>query len=198
MRSDGFKKTAQRISLILLLLVCLLSADTALGFAQQYNPQQQQQQDARRQQMMERFGVTPEQMQQFKAIREGARAEAQALQQQIRQKRQALMQYVQSPDANEAQAMAMNRELNAMTARVGELRIQTVFRMKEVMTPEQFDQFVRQREQARGRIMDQMQGRMQQRREGGGGFQGGPRQQPGQRFGGGQDGPRRRWQPQGN
>ncbi len=177
MLCDGSKKTV----LSLVAVAVLLSAGAAVSHAQQH-------QDARRQQMMERLDVTPEQMQQFKSIREDARAEAEVLQRQIRQKRQALMQYVQSPDASEAQALAMNRELSALTARMGELRIKAAFRMKETMTPEQFERFARHRQQARERMMDQMQNRMQQRREGGGGFQGG----------GSQDRPRRRWQPQGN
>lgn len=186
---QGFKKTAMAI----LLLAVLFSVSRAIGHTQ---PQPQ---DGRDQRMAGH--LTSEQMQQVKSIREGAKAEAQALQRQIRQKRQALMQYVQSPQADESRAMAMNRELSDLMARVGELRIQTVFRMKEVLPSEQFERFAQRRQQSRERLMD----RMQQRRGGGeGDFGGRPRQQrPDRRFGQrlngeAQDGPRRPWRPQGN
>lgn len=126
-----------------------------------------------RAQAIQQLGITPEQLQRIKAIQEQGRAESQGLMQQMKTKRQALMQYLQSPDANEARARAMSDELNDLQRRASDLRLRTWFQIRSELSPEQIQKFTQMRQQ-----------RMQQ----GGGGRMGPRrgvQQQDGRFGGG-------------
>ncbi len=197
---SGLIRKAQDVAIGLVALSFLFSLTPLTGYAQRLddtettqnrrNQRQErprfgkqsgkngQDREAKRQKMMEQFGLTPEQMEEFKSIREASKTEANALKSEIRQKRQAMMTYMQSADANERQALSMNREMSDLMARVGALRIKTLFQMKGVMTPEQYEKFVAQRKQMHQRMKGR-QGQQSRR----GGFKG----QSGQ----GQDGFRR-------
>jgi Spy/CpxP family protein refolding chaperone len=93
----------------------------------------------RAQRIMQQVGLSPEQMQELKTLREQGRSQAQTLRQQLRAKQQELMRYIKSPGANEGQAMSLLGEINALQRQVGELRIKTWFRMRSHLTPEQME-----------------------------------------------------------
>jgi len=71
-----------------------------------------------------------------KIIAEGHR-QGLVLKGQLRAKRRALMQYLQTPDANQTQALSMNVEINALQRQLGELRLKTFFSMRAQLSPEQ-------------------------------------------------------------
>ncbi|MCE3234672.1 MAG: Heavy-metal resistance [Vampirovibrio sp.] len=104
------------------------------------NPAEREQ---RRQRMIKELGLNPEQAQKMKAIKEQGRGQGRALNQQLHAKRQALMQYLQSPGANEAQARSMNNDINNLQKQISELRLKSWFAMRKVMTPEQLQKLNR-------------------------------------------------------
>jgi len=131
----------------------------------------------RQQQMIQQLGLSPDQTEKVKGIMQQGKAQSQALHQQLRAKRQAMMKYLQSPEANESQARSMNADINDLQRQLSEIRLKSWFAMRSQMTPEQLQK------------MSQM------KRPGGGMGSGGRAGQPGG-FGGqrpGMMGPRRQF-----
>jgi Spy/CpxP family protein refolding chaperone len=94
-----------------------------------------------RQQAIKQMGLTPDQLQRVKDIQDQAKIQSQAIQAQLKAKRQALMSYMQSPDANEAQARVLLNDLHNLQKQVSELRLKTYFQMRAHLTPEQMQRF---------------------------------------------------------
>lgn len=93
--------------------------------------------EKRRQYFIKALGLSPDQAQKIQAIKQQGREQSKVLDQQLHTKRQALMQYLQSPTANESQARAMNAEINTLQKQLSELRLKSWFSMRAIMTPEQ-------------------------------------------------------------
>lgn len=91
----------------------------------------------RQQQMIQQLGLNPVQAEKVKAIMQQGQDQSKALHQQLRTKRQAMMKYLQSPDANENQARGMNAEINELQRQLSEIRLKSWFAMRSQMTPEQ-------------------------------------------------------------
>jgi Spy/CpxP family protein refolding chaperone len=134
--------------------VLLIAAPHALADPPNAGPQgggHRAELQARHQQFMRQLGISPEQMQQIKAIRDQGKAESEPLHQQLRTKQQAFSQYMQTPDANEAQARRLFGELNDAQRKMGEQRIKTWFQMRQHLTPDQLQRMNQAQAQRRER-----------------------------------------------
>ncbi len=105
--------------------------------AQGQAPGNSQARQERQQQMIQQLGLSPDQAEKVKGIMQQGKAQSQALHQQLRTKRQAMMKYLQSPDANESQARSMNADINDLQRQLSEIRLKSWFAMRSQMTPEQ-------------------------------------------------------------
>ncbi len=139
--------------------------------------------------MMQQLGLTQEQAEKLRAIKEQGRAQSKALHQQLRSKRQALMQYIQSSNANESKAMAMQTELNRLQGEMSALRLKTFFQMRAMMTPEQMQKMQQMKQHRGDHSAMQRDGNFGPRQQQGQMGQGGPRS--GGMMGGGFGGPQR-------
>lgn len=90
-------------------------------------------------QMERELGLNPEQAQKVSATMQQGRAQSAALRQQLKAKREAMMRYVQSPDATEAGARSLNAEMNELQRQLGEIRLKTWFSMRSQLTPAQLE-----------------------------------------------------------
>lgn len=93
--------------------------------------------DDRHQQMMKDLGLSPEQGQKVKSTLEQGRAQSQALREQLKTKRKAMMQYLQSSNATETGARNLNNEINDLQRRLSEIRLKTWFSMRSQLNSEQ-------------------------------------------------------------
>ncbi len=93
--------------------------------------------DERHQQMIKNLGLSPEQGQKVKSTMEQGRAQSQTLREQLKTKRKAMMQYLQTPNATEAGARNLNSEINDLQRRLSEVRLKTWFSMRSQLNPEQ-------------------------------------------------------------
>lgn len=93
--------------------------------------------DERHQQMIKELGLSPEQGQKVKSTMEQGRAQSQPLREQLKSKRKAMMQYLQTPNATEAGARTLNNEINDLQRRLSEVRLKTWFSMRSQLNPEQ-------------------------------------------------------------
>ena len=86
---------------------------------------------------MDSANMTAEQREQIKAIMQQGKSQNAGVQNQIKAKRTALMNYMQTPDASEAKARAMMNELHNLQKQASEQRLKTYFQMRGKLTPEQ-------------------------------------------------------------
>lgn len=93
--------------------------------------------DERHQQMVKELGLSPEQGQKVKSTMEQGRAQSQPLREQLKTKRKAMMQYLQTPNATEAGARALNSDINDLQRRLSEIRLKTWFSIRSQLNPEQ-------------------------------------------------------------
>jgi Spy/CpxP family protein refolding chaperone len=89
--------------------------------------------------MFSQLNLSKEQAQKVKSIMAEGHKQGQPLKAQVRTKKHALMQYIQSPDASLPQALNQNSEINNLQRQLGELRLKTFFSMRAQLTPEQLD-----------------------------------------------------------
>lgn len=93
--------------------------------------------ESRHLQVMQRLGLTPEQSEKMRTVMQQGKSQSRELHQQLQSKRQAFMRYIQTADAQEAQAQRLHNEMNELQHRLGELRVKTWFQMRQLLTPEQ-------------------------------------------------------------
>lgn len=87
--------------------------------------------------LLSKLNLSEEQSAKVKALVEQGRTESQALYQQVKEKRDALMTYLKTDDAVESKALELNNEIQTLKGRLGEMRLKTWFAIREHLTPEQ-------------------------------------------------------------
>lgn len=127
-----------------LLLACLLvqplnraSADPLPHGSGGQTPGKEAAHADRHQQMMKELGLSPEQGQKVKSVMEQGRAQSKALREQLKAKRQAMMQYLQNPKATESGARSLNGDINDLQRQLSEIRLKTWFNLRAHLNPEQ-------------------------------------------------------------
>lgn len=91
--------------------------------------------------MMKEIGITPEQKQKLDAIKEESRSKSEPVLKCLMEKKRAQMQYLMTPQANKDQALAQEKEISRLQEQLAEIRINSIFEMKNVLTPEQQQKF---------------------------------------------------------
>lgn len=121
------------------LLFCLLSAAPALAqpSAAPTPGDREARIEAHMHELFNRLGLSPEQRKQFEAIRDRHRAAMQSVREQLHAKRQALFREIMAQDASQEKALATQREVSALQARLEEDRLAAWFESRKVLTPAQ-------------------------------------------------------------
>ncbi len=119
------------------------------------NPQEHEaRMEARHKKMGEALGLTQEQQGKLKALKEGKKANFKSKMQASHEKRKALHDYMASDDATESGAMAKQRELNALQAEIGEMKVRSFFEMRSILTPEQRQKMKAMHDERKSRMKD--------------------------------------------
>ncbi len=84
------------------------------------------------------LNLTAEQKEKLKAQREGKKDERKALREQMKTKMQALHEAISKPATKRADVNGLVGEVNAIKGQMFAQKIDGIFAMKEVLTPEQF------------------------------------------------------------
>ncbi len=90
--------------------------------------------------MFERLNLSAEQRDKIKSLRRQGQERTKAQREQLNAKRQELHQLVRSVGASRDQAIAKQREVNALQNQLSEARMTSWFDMRAVLTPEQLAQ----------------------------------------------------------
>jgi Spy/CpxP family protein refolding chaperone len=96
---------------------------------------------AKKDQMYEKLGLTEEQKQALKAHKEGYRDETKSLKEQIKEKRKAYRQALESPDVDENAIIAANNEIKVLENKLDDIRLSGVLELRKILTPEQIQTF---------------------------------------------------------
>ena len=84
------------------------------------------------------LNLTPEQKAKLKAQREGKKDSHKVLREQLKTKMQALHEAISKPGTTRADVKGLVGEVNSLKEQMFAQRIDGIFAMKEVLTPEQF------------------------------------------------------------
>ena len=109
------------------------------------------------------LNLTPEQKEKLKAQREAKKEDNKATREQLKTKMQALHEEITKPGTTRADVNGLVSEVGALKGQMFSQKIDGVFAMKEVLTPEQF-----------AKMQEQHKGWMQKKHEGGEKHQKGP------------------------
>jgi len=115
---------------------------------------------------MKELNLTPEQREKLKAQREAKKENNKAMHEQLKAKMQALHEAVSKPGTTRADVENLVNEVNAIKGQMFSQRIDGLFAMKEILTPEQF-----------AKMQAQHQSWMNKRHEGRGKKDAGPKQE---------------------
>ncbi len=87
---------------------------------------------------MKELNLTPEQREKLKVQREASKESHKAVREQMKSKMQALHEAIAKPETKRADVEGLVNEVNALKAQMFAQKIDGMFAMKEVLTPEQF------------------------------------------------------------
>jgi len=87
---------------------------------------------------MKELNLTPEQKEKLKAQREATKESHKAMREQMKTKMQALHEAIAKPETKRADVDGLLNEVNALKAQMFAQKIDGLFAMKEILTPEQF------------------------------------------------------------
>jgi len=110
-------------------------------------------------------GVTQEQHDKMKALREEFRAKQKVLMDQIKTKREALRKELDSPTPDRAKANTLAKEINDLQGQAATNRIDEVFKLRTILTPEQFQKLQEFHEKNMEKMKDKMKEKTGDRKE---------------------------------
>ena len=96
---------------------------------------------------MKELNLTPEQKEKLRAQREAKKESNKAAREELKTKMQALHEMIAKPGTTRADVNGLMGEVNALKGQMFAQRIDGVFAMKEILTPEQFAKMQAQREE---------------------------------------------------
>ena len=91
-----------------------------------------------RAQMKKDLGLTAEQDKELQASKEAHRAEAKALREAMKAKKEELTAAIAKPGVTKAEVEPIANQLKALEAQMTDKRIEGIFAVKAILTPEQF------------------------------------------------------------
>jgi Spy/CpxP family protein refolding chaperone len=97
--------------------------------------------EAEENKILDQLNLSTEQRQKIENLKKEAHKSAESGHLQMRAQRKVLEAYVFSPGATLPEAEAKIDQSSQQMARLGKQRVRTLFKMKEIMTPEQFEKY---------------------------------------------------------
>ncbi|HLF18718.1 MAG TPA: Spy/CpxP family protein refolding chaperone [Candidatus Omnitrophota bacterium] len=117
--------------------------------------------------MYDELGLTPEQRTALKQHKETHRGEMKALREQIQAKREELKNEIQKADFDEGKVRAISNEVNTLQGKMAEHRLNGMFEVRKILTPEQFTKFQELKEDHKGKFnKERFKERLEHRKEG--------------------------------
>ena len=101
--------------------------------------------------IFDQLNLTPEQKQKLKTNKQAQLQEMQAVTASLREKRKILQEALKNPLATRASVLGIAKEIKELQAKQIDLRLDGIFSVKEILTPEQYARFQQLMEEKPGR-----------------------------------------------
>jgi Spy/CpxP family protein refolding chaperone len=111
-------------------------------------------------------GLSQEQREKMKALREEFRAKQKKFWDQIKAKREDLRRELDSANPDRAKAEGIAKEMNALQGQAALNRIDEVFKIRTILTPEQFQKLQAFHEKNKDKFRERMKERMKDEKKG--------------------------------
>ena len=118
---------------------------------------QMKQEKGRWQEEEKSLGLNEEQRAKMKTVREEAKAKGEALRNQLKAKHEALGQELDAQKPDRAKAEAIVKELGALEQQMGLDRVDMIFQIRAILTPEQYQKLQALHEKRRAEMKQQQQ-----------------------------------------
>lgn len=119
--------------------------------------EQMKHEQARWQEEENSLGLSEEQRAKMKTVREEAKAKGEALRSQLKVKHEALGQELDAQKPDRAKAEAIVKELGALEQQMGLDRVDMIFQIRAILTPEQYQKLQALHEKRRAEMKQQQQ-----------------------------------------
>lgn len=134
-------KTAKRIVLSMVIVnltfgSCLVSAQSSQGFSERSKEKRQKIES-----IMQELNLTPQQKAQIESQRNEQREQNKQLRTLLSEKRKELKQELEKAVSDRAQIERIAEELKEIQSQRLDQRINSILKMKEILTPEQYEKF---------------------------------------------------------
>jgi len=93
---------------------------------------------AEEQKIEKALGVTPEQRQKMKELRQASQAKQKALADELKAKKSALREELEGPKPNRSKISGLVADVKALQGKMLDDRVEQIFQMREILTPEQY------------------------------------------------------------
>jgi Spy/CpxP family protein refolding chaperone len=97
--------------------------------------------------LLQKSGLTAQQLQKVRVLRQKRKSEAEGLNKALAEKQKALHQYLNSPEATEAKAQALETDISNLGSQLNHNRISTSFKIRQVFSKDQLKKFLVYRSQ---------------------------------------------------
>lgn len=111
------------------------------------------------------LGLSQEQQEKVKQARKNHREKAQTLRQSLKAKHNQLKSILEDPASSPASAKAVTAEINKVQAELLGLRVESVFALKEVLSPKQHQKLKAMHKQRRARMKEGVKNKGHLRRQ---------------------------------
>lgn len=111
--------------------------------------------------MDDKLGLTADQRTKMKTLRDEMRAKQESLREQVKEKRGALRQELDSTNPDRNKANALVNEITSIETQLAQNHVDQVFKVREILTPEQFQRMREFHEKNKGKhkgMGDRMKG----------------------------------------
>lgn len=143
------KKTLKLLAVVL--GICMIT--TVSGYAEEgcdFHGKGVQAKHEKCDKVLEGLKLTPEQKKGLEENRQAQRKEISALHQSLTEKRANLQELLKNPATTRAQVDPVIAEIKSLQAKMTDRRIDGIFAVKSILTPEQFTKFQEKMEQKKG------------------------------------------------
>jgi Spy/CpxP family protein refolding chaperone len=113
----------------------------------------------------ERLGLSDEQKEKIKTLRQAQKQQMEALMQEMRVKQQQIQSELNKPAATRESIAPIATEIKAIHAKLVDLRINNIFAIKEMLNAEQFSKLSQVHQNRAGAMKDRRQNWLEKRRE---------------------------------
>ena len=146
-----------------LLMVTTIHAEMGMGKEKMFGDEKGWEEKINK--MYDKLNLSEEQRAQLKAQKESHRAEMTGVRQQIQAKRQEFQEEIQKKEFDAGKLKAINNDLKSLFNQIADYRLESLIKVRGILTPEQFAKFIELKEEHKGEWKDKIRDKVKEKRQ---------------------------------